>query len=381
MDGARDWRNIRTGYEIPTERDCDQPYILRTDDGAWLCVVTIGPGLEGQVGQHVVTLRSTDRGRTWSTPVGVEPADGPEASYAVLLKVPPGYPLAGHVCCLYNHNSDDVREVIADSPSYAGGRCTRVDSLGRFVLKFSDDYGRTWSFQRYDLPMREMQIDRQNPYGGTLKFFWNVGKPFVHDGAAYVSAHKVAGFGEGFSTRSEGVLLTSESLLWERNPDKVTWETLPDSDHGLRTPEGGGPIAEEQSYVVLSDGSFYAVRRTIDGYPACAYSRDGGHTWSAPQYMRYADGRTIRHPRAASFCLGCANSRYLYWFYNHRGRFIREHPGRATFAYEDRNPVWLCGGAEADGPTGTVNRWSSASGTLTASAWHHVVATVDGDRR
>ena len=259
MDGARDWRNIRTGHEIPTEKDCDQPYIVRTDDGAWLCVVTTGPGLERQVGQHVVTLRSTDRGRTWSTPVGVEPADGPEASYAVLLKVPPGYPLAGRVCCLYNHNSDDVREVIADSPSYAGGRCTRVDSLGHFVLKFSDDHGRTWSSQRYDLPMREMQIDRQNPYGGTLKFFWNVDKPFVHDGAAYVSAHKVAGFGEGFSTRSEGVLLRSESLLWEHNPDKVTWETLPDGDYGLRTPEGGGPIAEEQSYVVLSDGSFYLV--------------------------------------------------------------------------------------------------------------------------
>jgi hypothetical protein len=126
---------------------------------------------------------------------------------------------------LYNHNSDDVREVIADSPSYAGGGCTRVDSLGRFVLKFSDDHGCTWSSHRYDLPTREMQIDRQNPYGG---------------------------------------------------------------------------------------------------------------------------------------------------------RFIREHPRRATIAYEDRNPVWLFGGVEADGPTGTVIRWSCDPGTLKTSAWHHVVATVDG---
>ena len=38
-------------------------------------------------------------------------------------------------------------------------------------------------------------------------------------------------------------------MLTERDPDKITWETLPDGDFGLRTPPGGGPIAEEQSYV------------------------------------------------------------------------------------------------------------------------------------
>ena len=350
---SSDQRNITSGREIPTESYSDQPYVVQTDDGAWLCVVTTGTGREGEHGQHVVTLRSTDQGRTWSDPVDVEPADGPEASYAVLLKAP-----GGRVFCFYNHNTDDRRAVLADDPPYEGGLCRRVDSQGHFVFKVSDDHGRTWSARRYEVPIREMDTDRRNPYGGEVQFFWNVGKPFIHQGAAYVSLHKVGGFGVGFFTRSEGVLLKSVDLLTERDPANVSWETLPDGDFGLRTPPGGGPIAEEQSYCVLSDGSFYAVYRTIDGHPCCAYSRDDGHTWSAPRYVRYADGRPVKHPRAANFCWKCANGAYLYWFHNHGGRFIREHPRRPSIAYEDRNPVWLCGGIEADSPDGKVIRWS-----------------------
>ena len=66
----------------------------------------------------------------------------------------------------------------------------------------------------------------------------------------------------------------------------------------------------------------------------------------------------MKHPRAANFAWKCANGKYLYWFHNHGGRFIREHPQRRTIAYEDRNPVWLCGGVEADTPEGKVIRWS-----------------------
>ena len=78
--GAQDTRNIHTGWEIPTEAYADQPYIVKTDDGAWLCILTTGSGQEGAKGQHVVSLRSIDQGRTWSKPVDVEPANGPEAS-------------------------------------------------------------------------------------------------------------------------------------------------------------------------------------------------------------------------------------------------------------------------------------------------------------
>ncbi len=349
-----DLRNLSTGREIPTRTYSDQPYIVKTADGAWLCAVTTGAGHEGAPGQIVHTLRSTDRGQNWSEPVPVEPPDGPEASYAVLLKTP-----GGRVYIFYNHNTDNVREIAADpSPWLPDGRCRRVDSLGYFVFKFSDDHGRTWSPQRYSIPVREMDIDRQNPYQGRIRFFWNVGRPFAHDGAGYVPLHKVGRIGDGFFVVSEGVLLKSTNILSEPDPARIVWETLPDGEHGLRAPAGGGTVAEEQSFCVLSDGSFFCVYRTIDGHPACSYSRDGGHTWSAPEYLRYADGRLMKHPRAANFAWRCANGKYLYWFHNHGGRFIREHPQRRTIAYEDRNPVWLCGGVEADAPDGKIIRWS-----------------------
>lgn len=348
-----DPRLISNGSLIPSEGYADQPYIVKTDDGAWLCVMTTGAGKEGAGGQHVVTMRSTDQGRTWGQFAPLEPADGPEASYAVLLKVP-----GGRIYAFYNHNTDNLRAALADNPPFKDGKCTRVDSLGYFVFKFSDDGGKSWSPKRYPIPQRLMDIDRCNPYQGKVLYFWNVGKPVVHAGAAYVSLHKVGGFGDGFFTRSEGVLLKSANLLTERDPDKLTWETLPEGDFGLRTPPGGGTIAEEQSYNVLSDGSFYCVYRTIDGYPACAYSRDDGRHWSVPQYQQYADGRTMKHPRAANFAWKCENGKYLYWFHNHGGRFIAEHPQRRSNAYNDRNPAWLCCGEEADGPDGKIIRWS-----------------------
>src|SRR5262249_22933271 len=63
---SADPRDIRTGRPIPDEGYCDQPYVVLTDDGHWLCVMTTGRGVEGQPGQHVVAVRSADHGRTWS---------------------------------------------------------------------------------------------------------------------------------------------------------------------------------------------------------------------------------------------------------------------------------------------------------------------------
>lgn len=349
-----DPRHLSRGHVIPDESYADQPYLVQTGDGAWLCVLTTGSGVEGATGQHIISTRSTDRGRTWSPPVDVEPASGPEASYAVLLKAP-----SGRIFVFYNHNTDNVRALKADNPPYSDGLVRRVDSFGHFVFKYSDDHGRSWSPQRYEIPQRDFEIDIRNPYAGKTKFFWNVGRAFSHNGAAYVPLHKVGGFGEGFFTSSEGVLLHSPNLLTEPDPARVQWETLPTGTRGIRSPEpNGGPIAEEHSFSVLSDGSFFCVFRTIDGHAAYSYSRDRGRTWEPSQYMRYADGRLMKHPRAANFAWRTQNGKFLYWFHNHGGRFLREHPRRRTIAYEDRNPVWLSGGVEADSPRGKIIRWS-----------------------
>lgn len=353
-NAQQDSRNIKTGLIIPDESYSDQPYIVKTNDGAWLCVLTTGESHEGESGQHVISQRSLDQGKTWIDKVDVEPAKGPEASYAVLLKAP-----SGRIFVFYNHNTDNTRAVKGDNPPYKDGLVKRVDSQGYFVFKYSDDHGKSWSPGRVTIPIRNFDIDRKNPYQGKIQYFWNVGRAFADEKSAYVPIHKVGGFGEGFFTTSEGALLQSPDLLTVSDPSKAKWLTLPDGEIGLRTPaHNGGPIAEEQNLVVLSDGSFFCVYRTIDGYPAYTYSRDKGHTWEPPQYMRYADGRLMKHPRAANFVWKCENGKYLYWFHNHGGVFIRNHPNRRNIAYEDRNPAWVSGGIEVDSPKGKIIQWS-----------------------
>ncbi len=341
-----DWRLLTNGSRIPAEHYADQPYIVKTDDGAFLCCVTTGGGGEGDRGQHIDTCRSTDFGKTWSAPVPVEEPGDVENSYAVMLKAP-----SGRIFIFYNRNTDNVREIEDHQRTY---KITRVDCLGDFVFKYSDDHGKSWSRERFIIPVRLFDCDRNNIYGGKIRFFWNVGKAFHLNGEAFVPLIRVGEMGEGFYQQSEGSLLHSPNLFQAANPADARWTTLPEGEIGLRTPPGGGPISEEQSFVPLSDGSLYVVYRTIDGYPVESYSRDGGKNWQEPRYMLRASGRRVKHPRAANFAWRCENGNYLYWFHNHGGPFI----GNARKnVYEDRNPSWLLAGIETDSPQGKVIRW------------------------
>ena len=350
-----DWRNIANRRVIVGSGYADQPYLVKTDDGAWLCCVTVSTGHEGDPDQHVQVSRSLDCGRTWTDTVRIEPREGLENSYAVMLKTS-----RGRIYIFYNHNTDNVREILWHDRS---NTFRRVDSLGHYVFRYSDDHGKTWSPRRYEIPVREFQCDRDNVYGGKLRFFWNVGKPFFRNGTAYVSLHKVGQMGYGFFQQSEGVLLASPNLDTERDPEKIIWETLPEGDVGLRAPAGGGPIAEEQSGVVLSDGSICCSYRGIDGYGVEAYSRDGGRTFEPPHYKLHHDGTPLKNPRACNPVWKYAPGKYLYWFHNHGGDFIarmveRNNPNQVS-PYSDRNPVWLCGGTEVETPNGLELRWGN----------------------
>lgn len=349
---VHDWRLIEHGIRLPTLSYADQPYLLQTNEGHLLCVVTTGAGQEGEAGQHVCVLLSSDEGRSWSGPWPVEPPEGPESSYAVLLKAP-----SGRIFCFYNYNIDNLREIPTELP---GNPPTfRMDTLGAHVFRFSDDHGRTWSQERYPVPVRETEIDRRNVTGGRVRFFWNVGRPFVLDGAAYLSIHKVGNFGEGFLAESEGWLVRSPNLLTEADPGNFQWETLPEGEVGLKALPGEGRVAEEQNYTVLGDGSIHAVYRTLGGYLTESYSRDGGRSWSPPQHQCYADGRPMKNPRAAAFGWKLSNGKFLQWFHNHGGPFIHfglpDEPIKSP--YEDRNPVWIAPGMEIDGVDGKIIQW------------------------
>ena len=346
-----DWRNIREGNLIVGEGYADQPYVVQTDDGAWLCCVTLSGQTEGSSDQHVATFRSMDQGRTWENEVRLEEPGAPENSYAVMLKAD-----NGRIYIFYNRNTDNVREVPFHDRSNV---YTRVDSLGHYVFRYSDDNGKSWSKDFHDVPVREFQCDRDNVFHGKVRFFWNVGRPFKHNGYAYMPLSKVGEMGRGFYQQSEGALIMSDNILSEKDPAKIHWVTLPDGEYGMRTPPGGGSISEEHSYVVLSDGSFCASYRSIDGYSVECYSRDGGHTWETPHYKRLSSGNLAKHPRAANFIWKMQDGRYLYWFHNHGGPVIRKfflRNGKRN-PFMGRNPVWLCGGIEVDTPRGKEISW------------------------
>ena len=315
-----DPRDIRAGYKIPDEGYCDQPYVVITQDGNWLCLLTTARGGEGAASSHVVATISKDHGRTWTRPVALEPDDGPSSVYSL-----PVVTHFGRVYAFYNFNGDNFK-----CPG-------RSDCVGWFVYRYSDDNGRTWSKERYRLPMRLTAVDRTNTFDGKVQIFWGIGKPITFGDTMMFAFSKC---GKYLIDRSEGWFYRSDNILTERDVDKVRFQLLPDGDHGLRNP-AYGEVQAEQNIVHMSDGSIYCMYRTAGDHPCHAYSRDGGHTWTMPVYATYRPGgRRIKNSRACPRIWRCKNGKYLFWFHHH---------GAHKVAYRGRNPAWLSGGIEKNG--------------------------------
>jgi hypothetical protein len=315
-----DWRAFEEGHRIYSSGYIDQPYVVVLDDGSWLCVFTTGVGREGQAGQHVVSSRTVDQGRTWSAPIDIEPADGPTASWAMPYRT-----RYNRVYVFYDYNGEQIDTL--------NGRKIRDDVLGWYCYKFSDDGGRSWS-ARYRLPMRVTECDRGNDFEGAVQLFWGIDKADDINGGMMFAFTKL---GKYILDQGEGWFYRCDNIHTERDPSKLAWQLLPEGERGLRNDEFGS-VQEEHNLVPLSDGSLYCVYRTCTGYPAESYSRDGGKTWSEPRRMRYADSTPIKNPRACPRLFRCRNGRFLFWFHNHSGT-----------SYEGRNPAWLAGGIEKDG--------------------------------
>lgn len=316
-NGEFDRRNIRTGLTIPDQGYCDQPYVVITTDGNWLCTLTTGKGKEGDPGQHVVATISADKGRSWSELIDIEPETGPEASWIVPLVVP-----SGRVYGFYDYNGDRIT-----------GK--RADMLGWYVFKYSDDNGRTWSEKRYRLPVRRTACDANNGFDDGTQIFWGIDKPMIHNGFVYFAFTKL---GRYMLEQGEGWIFHSKNILYEKNPEKIHWEMLPKGQHGIRAPEFGS-VQEEHNIVALSDGTLFCMYRTTTGHPCHSYSTDDGRTWTKPEHATYTPGgRKFKHNRACPAVWKTQSGKYLFWFNHHGGK-----------TYEKRNPVWLSGGIEKDG--------------------------------
>lgn len=334
-----DWRNLENAISvIPDEGYCDQPYLVINSDGDWVCVMTTGAGVEGEPGQHIVSTISRDHGKTWSSLVDIEPASGPEASWVVPIIVP-----SGRIYAIYTYNHDNLRAV----KDYQGKLIKRVDTMGKLMMKHSDDGGQSWSKQRYEVPMRNFAIDDANVYGGERQFFWSISKPIVVGNDVVMGMGKVGNFGKGFMHTSEGCVLRSSNLWTENDPSKIVWQTLPEGDRGIRIESfqgvTGGSVADEHNVVSLADGSLFLTFRTVAGYAGQAYSRDGGNSWTTKPLEYSPGGEVVKQPRCLNKITKFANGKYVLFFHNN-----------STTSYSgvvktNRNPTWIAGGVERDG--------------------------------
>ncbi len=328
---GQDTRDIRTGSRIPDEGYCDEPYAVVTKDGNWLCTLTTGSGHEGAGGQHVVSTTSSDKGRTWTHLIDIEPADGPAASWVVPLVVP-----SGRVYGFYTYNGDKVDKLPG------GEKKIRDDTIGWYCYRYSDDNGRSWSKERYRLPMRVTACDRGNNWQGKVQIFWGIDKPKVVGSDVMFAFTKL---GRYMLTNGEGWLYRSDNILTESDIAKINWELLPEGERGIRMPQFGS-TQEEHNMVPLGGDRLYMVYRTTNGFPCHTYSGDRGRTWRKPVPMTYAPGgRQVKTPRACPMLWRCENGKFLFWFHNHGGKSFR-----------GRNPVWIVGGVEKEGRI----HWSQA---------------------
>jgi hypothetical protein len=312
-----DLRDIVHGHRIPDEGYCDQPYVVVTAEGHWLCTLTTGAGQEGQGGQHVVSTISTDHGRTWSELVDIEPATGPAASWVVPLVTP-----AGRIYAFYTYNGDQID-------------LGRNDVHGWYAMKYSDDGGRSWSDRRYRLPLRRTACDTLEKDGQLVQMFWGIDKPKIADGSVYFAFTKL---GKYFLQEGEGWLFASDNLLAATDPQEIRWTLRPDGERGLRK-DGLGSVQEEHNLVPLGGDRLYCVYRTTMGYACHTYSDDGGRTWSDIEPMTYTPGgRVVKTPRACPKLWRCANGKYLFWYHLHSGP-----------SFQGRNPAWIIGGVLRDG--------------------------------
>ena len=104
--GPRDGRDMARGFLMHEWTYADQPYcvVIPPSGGnatRWLCTVTVNNDLhEGGSGEHVVSLFTDDRGRSWSQPLALEQSLVPPSACPKVSHLP----LNLSVCCTPSHS-------------------------------------------------------------------------------------------------------------------------------------------------------------------------------------------------------------------------------------------------------------------------------------
>ncbi|MEA1876100.1 MAG: sialidase family protein [Bacteroidota bacterium] len=316
--------NFDYGSSIYQNGYVDQPYIVVLNDDSWLCTFTTSAKQEGSSGQHIVSTRSFNQGKTWTDTVQIEPPGGPAASWAMPYLTP-----YGRVYVFYSFNGDTVTTL--------NNKPIRNDMLGWYCYKYTDNGGQTWS-ERYRLPLRTTKADVNNDWKGEVQIFWGIGKPIEH--GKYMS-FGLTKLGKYMLEYGEGWFFQSNNIQTEKDPHKINWILLPDGMDGVRNPDFGS-VQEEFNLVPINGDTLYAVYRTNLGFIAETISFNNGHSWSLPDTARMFDETPLKNPRACPRIWKTKKGLYLLWFHNHAGTgFANRNPGWITAGkWEQNRMIW-----------------------------------------
>merc|ERR1711964_196424 len=114
-------------------------------------------------GECEYSTLSTDNGATWAPLHTLEPSCALASHASSMIPSPPDGAYPKRIYAVYTYNINNVTHL----PS--GKKCSRTDDLGEFVMRYTEDDGRTWSSNRWIVPYRLTSIDKNNDWKGAVK--------------------------------------------------------------------------------------------------------------------------------------------------------------------------------------------------------------------
>jgi hypothetical protein len=338
-------------------RDAEnQHFIVRvTPRGTFLAIRTQA-SIEAAGDQRVVSARSTDQGETWSEPVEVDGPDdqddGGMASWGFPVLAPGVTDDGGdRIYCLYVKN--------------VGVNDSRAADTGALRYRYSEDDGRSWSDETFDLTIEPCAISNPNPdvpeswivyQQPTVLDDGTVLAPFTHWASDACDVDLTSS--DMFNRHSEVRFLRFENIREVSDPSAVTVTTWPDADHGLQVPHPERPgisVAQEPTAKHLPDGRLICALRTLQGQVYFALSDDDGRTWDTPRPLCYGpdeDDQPIENPIAPCPLYETADDRLLLVFYNNDG--TGHGAAGPTDTERNRTPAWYTVGEYVDHPSHPV---------------------------
>ena len=238
---------------------------------------------EGAGDHHVMFSRSLDMGKTWSEAIVLAGSERRACRRFQADWQQPMLSKGGRLYCLWNQ---EVR-------TRKGGWPQRV--LAGF---YSDDGGDTWC----PPDVANRPGTESKPWVMPLYTGWiNWQRPLrLAPGGKYFVGSSESGTTRfwRFENIDDNPEICDISISAFPGAPKERLKVADVVDKIEYVSDDKRPAIEEASVVKLPDGRLFALMRSSTGHPLWSQSRDGGESWSAPRFLRDAEGKAYPHPRS-----------------------------------------------------------------------------------